>query len=135
MRNRKKKGGKLMHDIILILIGAIITWISTCLSDYIRSKREERIRLRQKREDIYLKFYQLVITAYKVREENVDLKDKDVVIPNYIELEAEMELYASSKINQILSKSMLMGKTVETYSKEEIEELIRQLRKDLCIKN
>ena len=124
-----------MHDIILIIIGSLIGWIPTCLNDYIRSNQEERMRVLQKRKEIYLKFYQVVITAYKVREEKLDINDKDVVIPNFIELEAEMELYGSSKINKFLFDSTLKGKTVETYSKDEIEELIRLLRKELCIKN
>jgi len=124
-----------MKEAILILIGALISCGTTFFLDCIKSKREEKLHYKRKREDIYLRFYRLVVTAYKVREEGLDLNDKDVIIPNYIELETEMELYGSSKINSILSKSMQNGKTVETYTKEDIEELIHELRTDLGIDN
>ena len=124
-----------MKEAILIIIGALISCGTTFFLDWIKSKREERIRIRQKREDIYLRFYRLVVTAYKVREEGLDLRDKNVIIPNYIELEAEMELYGSSKINSLLLKNMQKGKTVETHTKEDIEELIQELRTDLGIEN
>ena len=46
-----------------------------------------------------------------------------------------MELYGSSKINSLLLKNMQKGKTVETHTKEDIEELIQELRTDLGIEN
>ena len=124
-----------MKEAILIIIGALISCSTTWLLDWIKCKREEKLHYKRKREDIYLRFYRLVVTAYKIREEGLDLRDKDVIIPNYIELETEMELYGSSKINRILSQSTLYGKTVETYTKEDIEELITELRTDLGIDN
>ena len=66
-----------MKEAILIIIGALISCGTTFFLDWIKSKREERIRIRQKREDIYLRFYRLVVTAYKVREEGLDLRDKN----------------------------------------------------------
>lgn len=127
-----------------VIIGALVTGGFTWLLDYFKSKREYKQRIKQKREDLYIKACIVLMEHDKYRR---DHEWPDSCKTMYNELQGPMLIYTSRRIykkyyeldseicqcyDKMKSKRAIAAKSDEIADK--IEDFAKDMRKELGIK-
>lgn len=139
-----------MNDTFLgVLLGGAITAGFTWFLDYLRSKREEIIHLKRKREETYLNVCDVLMRLDKCyREKYIDEKEYEEYKRLFNDLQSLMLVYASSKIYKEYYK--LCAEICNTYegikkkkkreklqyiNADKVESFAALIRKELGIKD
>ena len=109
------------------IIGIVIGWLLNLCQSYFTNRREDRIHIRDKREETYLK---ILSVCYVDRQEKNTKKitTKHSLSELLEEYYPCINVYASNDIKQIYNRAVLSKENKE-------EELISAIRKELGLKD
>ena len=126
-----------MKEVLLVLLGAIISCGTTWFLDFLRYKREERNYYKRKKEETYIEMQKFITDCmgywHEVRNGHIcgELRIK------YNNLRPNAHIYANQTITDEfydLASDMMTGKNKDTYN-ERNNHLIDSIRKDLKIED
>ena len=126
-----------MKEVLLVLLGAIISCGTTWFLDFLRYKREERNYYKRKKEETYIEMQKFITDCmghwHEVRNGHIcgELRIK------YNNLRPNAHIYANQTITDEfydLASDMMTGKNKDTYN-ERNNHLINSIRKDLKIED
>lgn len=128
-----------------IILGSLLTAGFTLFLDLLKWKRDDKIHLREKREDTYLRMLNIL---YLLRNETLVSNDKSISEKRKKEIDecfAPINVYASEPIKNMYIKAakkidlFFMKNRQDTNSLEDaldlIDEFIKLIRKELGIKD
>ena len=132
-------------ELLGVLLGSIIGFFPTFLLNYFQNKRKDKIYLRGKREDTYLRMLNIL---YLLRNEALVPNNKTISEERKKEIDecfAPINVYASEPIKNMYIKAakkidlFFMKNRQDTNSLEDaldlIDEFIKLIRKELGIKD
>lgn len=132
-------------ELLGVLLGSTIGFLFTILINYFQNKREDKIHLREKREDTYLRMLNIL---YLLRNETLVPNNKSISEKRRQEIDecfAPINVYAPKPIKNMYIKAakqidlFFMNNHQDTKSLENaldlIDEFIKLIRKELGIKN
>ncbi len=126
-----------MKEIILVLLGAIISCGTTWFLDFIKSNRDEKLHYKRKREETYLEMQDLLVDYFahwnevKVGRINQDLRIR------YNNLRSKAHIYAKKEITDAfydIANNIMSGEIQEDYA-ERNDRLIQMIKDDLKIED
>ena len=131
-----------------VILGSLLTAGFTCFLDWLKSKREEKIHLREKREETYLKVLDVLTRHEKCcREIYIREEEYEEYKKSYNDLLSYMMVYASPAVYREYYK--LCNEISDAYSKvkkrkymentqnlnaDKIEKFANKIRENLGIK-
>lgn len=106
------------HEVIIggtfTLVGVFIGWVLNLIQSYFQGKREQRLHLREKREDVYLRACDVLMRNDKCyRKEYVSYKEYGEFKKLFNELQSLMLIYASPDVYKDYYK--ISGEICSTY--------------------
>ena len=112
-----------------VLLGGAITAGFTWLLDFLKSRREEKVYIKRKREAVYKNILDVYYTYRQEINKGIDNTDILSSLPHLLERNyADINIYGSNNIKGIYNKIMK--------SKDNKEDLlIKAIRNEICVKD
>ena len=118
-----------------VIIGAVLTAGFTWFIEYLRAKREKKLYLKKKREEVYLKLLDLLSEYTELHRDNKT--HSDIEIKDFWEkhkkLRPEVKVYASQHIEEWFSESL--KEAFYGITEGQVNSLAKEIRKELGIKD
>ena len=118
-----------------VIIGAALTAGFTWLIEYLRAKREEKLYIKRKREEVYLKLLDLLSEYIELHNDNKapnDVEMKEFWV-RYKQLRPAVKVYASQHIKEWFLESL--DEAFKGGIKGQVNGLAKEIRKELGIKD
>ncbi len=118
-----------------VIIGAVLTAGFTWFIEYLRAKRDEKLYVKRKREEVYLKLLDLLNEYIELHNDNKtpnDVEMKEFWV-RYKQLRPAVKVYASQHIEEWFLESL--NETFYGAIKGQVNSLAKEIRKELGIKD
>ena len=126
-----------MKEILLVLLGALISCGTTWLLDWLRCNREEKIHHKRMKEEVYVDMQDFVVECCSHwKDIRTGRLSNDIRI-RYNNIRSKAHIYGKKEIVDKfydIANNMMHGKDADNLS-ECNDELIRMIQKDLNIKD
>ena len=118
-----------------IIIGAVLTAGFTWFIEYLRAKRDEKLYVKRKREEVYLKLLDLLNEYIELHNDNKTPNDVEIkeFWVRYKQLRPAVKVYASQHIEEWFLESL--NETFYGAIKGQVNGLAKEIRKELGIKD
>lgn len=117
------------------LVGGFVGFMGTGFLNFFHNKREDKIHLRDKREDVYKQLLTIIIPIYNSwilskSDKKVQKKPFDIE-----HIEILLNMYGSQKILRIFNDLPLTHWEISSETIDVIKKLKKQIRKEIGIKD
>ena len=125
-----------MKEVLLVLLGALISCGTTMFLDWIKFNREERIHHKRKREEVYIEMQDFIVSCcahwdyLKIGQVDIETRIK------YNNLRTKAHIYGKKEIVDKfynIANEMMTGKNIDGLNGSN-DDLIKMIQEDLNIK-